>query len=91
MIKVEITDNGYITIDVSSADANRLGRFPYAAGTDIFALRLAEVVGGDPITLRRMSLRKKNGVSNMGWTATFIDADRQAEYVARHAQSEGDI
>jgi hypothetical protein len=87
MIKIEVTETGYITIDVPSDDATLLRRFPYASGTDFFALALARTIVGGTGPLKRMSFRKRTGLPNMGWTATFIDSDRQTAYVAANTAS----
>jgi hypothetical protein len=85
MIKVEVTVNGYVTIDAAHGDALLLGIYPFASGSDDKLLRIARAFAPNATTLARMSFRKKTGVSNMGWRAVFIDKDKQEAYVKRHA------
>jgi hypothetical protein len=81
MIKVTITDNGYVVIDAAHADAIRLGITPYRSGSDDGVKRIAQAFAPDA-TLRRMTFRKKQGLSNMGWRAVFVDKDKQDAFVA---------
>ena len=82
MIKVTLTDNGYVVIDAANADATRMGIYPFNLASDAKLLRIARAFAPDAVTLDRMSFRKKQGVSNMGWRAVFVDKDKQAAYVA---------
>ena len=84
-IKIDLTENGFIDIDVTHEDAIAMAA-PFwsprsATKAAMLALTVAE--GED---LKRVRLMGKRGLSNAGWTATFIDKAKNDRYIASYRE-----
>ena len=82
MITIEVTENGYISIDVPDRDAVTLNAEVYTEAAEVLALRVAHAIAPGSTQLLPLHTTKKRGLSNRGWTAVYRDQDRKDRYLA---------
>lgn len=82
-ITIELSENGYIHIDMPSKDAEAIGCPMWSPSADSVATELAKAVttdGREPVLFTRVS--PKRGLRNAGWTATFRDMAKYGRFLA---------
>ena len=82
-ITVEITANGWITIDVPHAATEVMEAQMWSPNVDRIAEQIARAVSEDGGVTRKW-VRPKRGLNNGGWTAVYMDEPRRATYLRAH-------
>ena len=90
-ITIEMQENGYIRIEATDAGARAMGAVPWSKdSTETERIdALAATVAGKPVT--RQWWRIKKGLSNVGFTATYLDEAKRDAFMAARRRPEREL
>lgn len=79
MIQINVAENGYITLDFTREDAERTGITRYGRDRELRLNRIVTALTGST-HIESKWCKRKRGLANQGFVATYLDLDRHAQY-----------